>query len=408
MESLIKVKKIVKEGTCIMIDYEVSDSLNEFFDLENKFKVDYYENVEKVPDSLAVIPFISNVLPIIWLTNGTLEIEELDDEYANSINKTRKAFNTMYNTNIFKGKIKIKKRVKNSKKENKNKIKNISVFCSGGVDSTLSLIECLKSNKKPLLVTIWGTDVWDYNEKGWNSLKSYSSELGKKLKLNNCYIKTNFRKFIYEHVLTEKLLKNKINDSWWRGIQHGIGLIAHIAPLSFLYNIKVHYVPATLNLKNTGATCGSFPTIDESVKFSDCKIIHSGYNYTRLEKVQEIIKYFKNSKVNLRVCFMDKEDKLNCCHCEKCFLTIMELVVLNERPCEWGFDISDEKISEIPKYLKIKASDSLINIEIWEDIINKAYQNKNNLLKNKNYKWILKYRNQKKFIQYVFWKRRKK
>ncbi len=401
MKSKIKVKKIIKKSNYIMVDYDVSENLIPFFNLDNKFKVDYYQNVECVPDSIAIIPFISNVLPIIWLTDSELIVDELDDNYSKSIDKTRKSFNNMYKTDIFKGKVTVGKTVKNI---SKNKKKNTSVFCSGGVDSTLSLVECLKQKYKPLLITIWGTDVWDYNKKGWESLNEYSSVIGKKLKLKNLYIKTNFRKFINEHVLTEKLLFGKINDSWWRGIQHGIGLLGHVAPLAYLYNITTHYIPATLNKKNLGATCGSFPTIDESVKFIDCNVKHSGYEYTRLEKVYEITKYFKNKDISLRVCYMDKGDKLNCCHCEKCYLTIMELVSICGNPRDWGFDITDEEIARIPLYLKEKASNSPINIEIWDDIIKHSYKNKEKIKSNPNYKWILKYKNQRNLLDYLLWR----
>ena len=401
MKSQIVIKNISKNGSHIKIDYTVSDNLKEFFNLDNKFEVDYYENVESIPDCVAVIPFVSNVLPIIWLSDSELVVESLDYDYSKSINKTRTNFNKMYKTDIFKGNVVVKNEIKHKKSRKKE---NVSVFCSGGVDSTLSIVKCLEKGYKPLLITVWGTDVWDNNNDGWKSLKNYSSKLLKKLKLKNLYIKTNFRKFIYEHVLTEKLLRGRINDSWWRGIQHGIGLLGHVAPLAYMHNIKIHYIPATLNKKNLGATCGSFPTIDESVRFLDCKINHSGYEYTRVEKVKKITEYFKNHEVDLRVCYMDKGDKLNCCHCEKCYLTIMELISIGEDPKNWGFDITDEEISKIPLYLKEKASDSPINIEIWDDIIKQSYKNIDFIKSNNNYKWILKYRNQRNLISYLIWK----
>ena len=401
MKSQIVIKNISKNGSHIKIDYTVSDNLKEFFNLDNKFEVDYYENVESIPDCVAVIPFVSNVLPIIWLSDSELVVESLDYDYSKSINKTRTNFNKMYKTDIFKGNVVVKNEIKHKKSRKKE---NVSVFCSGGVDSTLSIVKCLEKGYKPLLITVWGTDVWDNNNDGWKSLKNYSSKLSKKLKLKNLYIKTNFRKFIYEHVLTEKLLRGRINDSWWRGIQRGIGLLGHVAPLAYMHNIKIHYIPATLNKKNLGATCGSFPTIDESVRFLDCKINHSGYEYTRVEKVKKITEYFKNHEVDLRVCYMDKGDKLNCCHCEKCYLTIMELISIGEDPKNWGFDITDEEISKIPLYLKEKASDSPINIEIWDDIIKQSYKNIDFIKSNNNYKWILKYRNQRNLISYLIWK----
>lgn len=400
----IVVKEVKIEKNNIYIDYDVSEDLKEFFNLENKFHADYFEDVSKVPHSVAVIPFVANVLPIIWLTDSTLYLDELDEKYFKTIVKTRKAFNEMYKLDIFKGKVVVKNKVKNVVK----KKENCSVFYSGGVDSTYSFVDILKQKKKPLLITIWGTDVWDHNEEGWQSLKENSIKCGQEYKLKNLFIKTNFRKFIYEHVLTEKLLKGKINDSWWRGIQHGIGLLGHVAPLAFKYNITTHYIPATLNNKNDGSTCGSYPTIDESVKFINCDIIHSGYDKTRLEKVEDIINYFKSisKKFDLRVCYMDKGSKLNCCKCEKCYLTIMEILVNKENPNDWGFNITDSEIGQIKDFLLKNASDSSINIEIWDAIIKKAHENKEYIMSNNNYKWILKYKNQKGFMSKLFRRKR--
>ncbi len=398
MKSQLIIKNIIKKDKSIKVEYDVTGKLREFFDMNNKFEITYSESIDSVPNSIAIIPFVSNVLPIIWLSNTELIIEELDYNYYKSIDKTRNNFNSMYNTEIFKGIVKVNNKVKNPKSTKKE---NSSVFCSGGVDSTFSLVECLNNNIKPLLITIWGGDVWSHNVEGWNSLKEYSSDLGKKLKLKNLYIKTNFRKFIYEHTLTEKLLSGRINDSWWRGIQHGIGLIGHVAPLAYLHNITTHYIPATLNCKNLGATCGSFPLIDESVRFMNCKIIHSGYKFTRLEKVHKIVNDFENKDIKLRVCYMDKGSQLNCCKCEKCFMTVMELITAKAKPQNWGFDITDEEIGNIPKYLKKNASDSPISIEIWDDIINYCQKHKELVKNNKNYKWILNYRNKRNIVEYL-------
>ena len=366
MEKIV-IKSVNVEKNDISIDYEVSNGLKKYFNLENKFHAHYYEDISIVPKEIAVIPFISNVLPIIWLTNSELIIDSLEEKYANSIDKTRNAFNEMYNVNIFKGKVTVhnKKIIKSLNIE-----ENVSVFYSGGVDSTSSLVSCFEKNEKPLLITIWGTDVWDHNIEGFESLKENAESCGKKYNLQNLFIKTNFRKFIYEHELTKGLLEDRINDSWWRGIQHGIGLIGHIAPYAYIKNIKMHYIPATLNNKNSGATCGSFPTIDESVKFLDCSICHEGYELDRLDKVNHIVNYFEKKKETfpLRVCYMDKGRKLNCCQCEKCYLTIMELISLKKDPNKWGFEVTRKTMCDIPKYLYEKASDSPINVEIWNRI----------------------------------------
>lgn len=67
------------------VDYDITKDLEDFFNMDNKFKVEYGESIENVPKSIAVIPFVSNVLPIIWLTDSKLEIDELDKNYYDSI-----------------------------------------------------------------------------------------------------------------------------------------------------------------------------------------------------------------------------------------------------------------------------------------------------------------------------------
>lgn len=387
----IKVEKVNIKENIIHVDYTVSEDLQKFFNMENKFKIQYGENIEDVPEEIAIIPFVSNVLPIIWLTNSTLEIERLDENYFKSIEETRKAFQNIYKDAKFEGKIIVKKLVK-TQDYISNEKENCSVFFSGGIDSVSSLVSVI--HKNPLLITIWGTDVWDYNEEGWKSLKDLALEYSEKLHLKNLFIKTNFRKFIYEHVLTKELLEGKIDDSWWRGIQHGIGLLGHVAPYAYKYNIKTHYIPATLNVKSQkGTTCGSCPEIDETVQYANCHIVHEGYDKTRIEKAAHIVNYFKNEgkTMKLRVCYMDKGDKLNCCECEKCFLSIMEILSQKVDPNDWGFEITGEQLRNIHSFLKEKANPSPINKEIWMDIKNEFAKDKKYWKKQKDIKWIFKY-----------------
>ena len=123
----IKVEKVNIKENIIQVDYTVSEDLQKFFNMENKFKIQYGENIEDVPEEIAIIPFVSNVLPIIWLTNSTLEIERLDENYFKSIEETRKAFQNIYKDAKFEGKIIVKKLVK-TQDYISNEKENCSVF----------------------------------------------------------------------------------------------------------------------------------------------------------------------------------------------------------------------------------------------------------------------------------------
>lgn len=389
MEKIV-VKKVIVEGSDIKVDYDVTDGLKKFFDFNNKFYAHYYDDISNVPKEIAVIPFVANVLPIIWLTDSELVIDGLEKEYADSIDSTKKSFNSMYKTDIFKGKVTVGKRVKITSSE---KSKNVSVFYSGGVDSASSLVSCLEKNVKPLLITIWETDVSGRNVDDFQALKENAEYIGKKYDLENLFIKTNFRNFIYENILTSDLLNGRIGDSCWHRIQHCLGLIGHVAPYAYTRNISLHYIPVTLNNRNTVSTCGSFPAIYESVKFMDCKINQEGYELDILEKLKHIVDYFNdlNETFSLRACYMDNGKEHNCYECEKYYLTIMGLILLKQDPNNWGLSVDKNRLLEIPNYLKERASDSLINAETWNRIKKEFIKNKKIFKKYSALDWIYKY-----------------
>ena len=387
--NLIQVKKVIIKENTIEVDYKVSEDLQLFFDLENKFKVEYGENIEEVPEEIAIIPFVSNILPIIWLTNSNLEIEKLDKDYFESIEKTKKAFMQMYPKVKWEGKINVKNIVKSKKKSEEKE--RTSMFFSGGVDSTSSLITVEKNN--PILITIWGSDILDYDELGWKEAKETVERFGKQFGLENKYLKSNFRKFIKEQELTKEF-QPKLKDSWWHGVQHGIGLIGHVAPYGYKYNITTHYVPATYTKKDKNVTCASYPTIDESVKFMNCNIVHEGFDKTRQQKIKNICDYCKRTskKIELRVCYMERGDKLNCCHCEKCYRTILAIISEKQDPRLYGFKITKKSLNDIEKEIKKKKLITKATKKMWKEIRKKFLTDKKFWKSQEEVKWIIKYR----------------
>ena len=93
-----------------------------------RFYVEYDENIEKVPDSILIVPFICNVLPIVWITDATLIVDKIDKNFYESIDKFKKGYIDMYPQIKFKGKIKYNKLEENHSKQ-KDKIS--AAFFSG-------------------------------------------------------------------------------------------------------------------------------------------------------------------------------------------------------------------------------------------------------------------------------------
>ena len=64
------------DGNRIDYQYRASEEISGYFKEKSMF-IEYTSSVESVPKSLLAIPFVANVLPIIWMTDSTLWIEEI-------------------------------------------------------------------------------------------------------------------------------------------------------------------------------------------------------------------------------------------------------------------------------------------------------------------------------------------
>lgn len=379
----IKLIEIEKNKNKILYQYEISDNLKRYF-TRYDFFIEYPENIENVPDGVAAIPFVCNVLPIIWLTNSHLIINELDNNFLECISKIKQGYVDMYPDANFLGNIFVKNAIDYSYTPSEK----CSVFFSGGLDSYATLISHL--DEKPILVSIWGSDVEVSNIDGWKKVEKLLNETSKKYDLNKCIIRSSFREFDLEGRL-ENTFKSFLNDGWWHGVKHGIGLIGHVAPYAWLHRIKYQYI-ASSNCPSDGkVTCASHPSIDNQVRFCSCQVVHDGFEMSRQDKIKHIIKYSHqtNDYLQLRVCWKSKKGN-NCCNCEKCFRTIMGFFVEGEDPKKYGFEYTSDIFSKI-KYFTLVDGD--LNIRQWIHIQRAALKNKHKLKQTKYYyqiKWFFK------------------
>ena len=132
----IKLNAINTRNGSVEYEFEISEDLKKFFS-GSKFIIEYNENIEKVPKSILSVPFVGNVLPIVWLTESTLFIEELDREFYYAIPKIKDGYVKMYPESKFDGKIVVSRLVKCEKDAISGKT---ALLYSGGVDSTYTCV----------------------------------------------------------------------------------------------------------------------------------------------------------------------------------------------------------------------------------------------------------------------------
>lgn len=322
--------------------YSIKGEWSKYFKLEESFIIEYSKNIDNVPPNVAIVPLLCNILPIAWVFDAEIIINEIDKDFYEGIEDFKQGYKDMYPMLDFRGKINCKKLIENRQEGSDN----CATFFSGGVDAYQTLISHI--DERPDLITVWGADITFEDEKGWNLVNKHITKIADENDLEYVSIKSSFRRVINDEEL-DKYLSQTMKESWWHGFQHGIGLLGHVAPYAYQYKIKTVYFASSFTAADKGKiTCASDPSIDNFVKFSDCHVIHDGYDFSRQDKIHRICEYVKKTRKNiqLRVCWISNGGS-NCCHCEKCYRTILGIIAEKENPSEYGFNYSDDDFTEM-------------------------------------------------------------
>lgn len=394
----IVLKETNLSENVIEYKYEIQGNFTKYFTSKRSYKIKYTESIVNVPKSICNIQFVSNILPLVWIFDAELYLDELDYNYNESIDEFKNGYIKMYNYLDLKGKIYINKIIKNEYKLSSK----VGAFFSGGLDATSTVVSHYE--EKPLLINIQGSDVNLKYKNVSQNVKKYLKNVADNLELNITFIESEFRTLINERVIN-KYIKKLVHDNYWHGFQHGIAIISHAAPISYLYGLEKVYIASSFSEKNH-APCASDPTIDNFVKLSLTKVIHDGYNFDRIDKSKNVADFINkyNKKINIRVCLDDYRVD-NCCKCEKCYRTIFNVAANGYDPSIIGFDLSEKDYKNIEYAIKNKI---FVQYPIlWKDI-QKSFLEHPELRKDPRYTWIYEYdfdkvnNSKKKYIYKIY------
>lgn len=367
--SRIKVSNILIKDNRIEICYDVSKELEHFFNIhQHVFWLEYSEDVSNVPAAIAVIPFVCNVLPAIWLTDSTLELAEIDKFFFESVEEFKQGYKRMYPMLEFKGNVQVGRVVSCDHSTNGGN----AAFFSGGVDAFTTLI-CHKE-EYPTLITLRGADVKLDDEDGWGSVFQHLQATVKQFELPKpITVASNFRSFICEGTLSELVAAS--GDGWWHGFQHGIGIISHAAPVAWLRHLSKVYIASSIAY-GVNVSCASHYTIDNFLRFGSCSVVHDQAQHNRQEKIQIITKYCRENSqsIDTRVCWISRGGQ-NCCKCEKCLRTMLAFMAEGESPEQYGFHYTDENLKDSEAIVKgslFYASDGVRSD--WTYVINRFHE----------------------------------
>lgn len=317
-------------GGRIVYRYELQGNWKKLFRAEKNFAVTYPFDVEKIPESVRIIPLLSLVVPVSWVCDAEVIVPICDRDFEVCLDAVKAGYRKMYPMISFDGQFKAGLIESNSDSES---CKKTLVCFSGGVDafsSTLSHIQ-----EKPLLVSIWGSDVPWEDAEGWKPIETLVQRHAKILGVDSITLRSSFRDILIPKKINEVV--SAAGDNWWHGFQHGIGILGHMAPVAFAMNAGKVIIASSFTADDV-YTCASDPTIDNHVRFCGAEVVHDGYDLNRQEKVQQIVEYSEanNVEIPLHVCW-EKKGGDNCCHCEKCWRTMLGIYAEGADPRRFGF-----------------------------------------------------------------------
>ena len=297
----------------------------------------------EVPESIAVVPAVANLIPFAWVFDCTLEVARLDKAFYDAIPRIKKGYVDMLPKLDLKGGLEVDSIVRDT--GNCEAKDSPLMLFSGGVDAWCTLVRHV--NEKPHLVSIWGADIGCDNVEGWSIVNDHSKTVADSFGLSYSYVKSNLREMIDYRALDDYLDNRNTGYNWWHELQHGIGMLSLTVLLAFVVDAPRTYIASTFFSGDKGCyTCASDPTIDNKFEAGLMRGVHDGYELTRQDKIGTIVAYSSHADVpvNLRVCFHTQTGG-NCCRCEKCGRTILGIYAAGGDPCNFGFSYTPVKLA---------------------------------------------------------------
>lgn len=378
----IKLEKIKVVRNKIYYDYQISSDAIQFFNIKHKFYIEYMTdiNFDVVPQSILAIPFVTNLLPLSWIFGVEIIVDKLDEAFFNSIEKMKNGFSSIYPDVLVQNNITVTE-VENNEYKTTNRT---TCLFSGGVDATFSFFRHCKEDIT--LFNVWGVDVGIDDMQAHLEMERYFHKISAEFDVSYICIKSSIRTFYNENFLNTEAYK-VIKDYWWHGAQHSIGLLSLLAPYNYINGVKVNYIASTFTKKefDMGVKCISYPIVDNALVMANTQVYHDGYDYERIEKIKYIcdVRKKKNLNLDLKVCFNYRDGK-NCSFCEKCFRTMMGILIWDDEINKYGFEMKHKNALKIKNFLDTTE----IGIFRWQPIQEMYRLNPT----NKNIRWFKHYR----------------
>lgn len=330
MKSIILDKVEVSENL-VQYHYSCSKELEKYFAKRVMF-IEYEESVENVPLSILTIPFVNCMLGLVWMSDSVLFVDEIDETYYKSVARLKLAYEELHGCPGLKGLF-----VPSIIKENDliKSDESILLF-GGGIDCQSSFLRNSTKVKYVLNIYGWLQSIEDNNMVDISD-KCVAEKFAKQMGISALHARSNFASQFNLSVI-DKYLTSKLGSSYWFAFLHSMAFISIATPLAFAKDVSSIIIASSYTKGRANRHCGSFITTDSEFAFAKLgHVTHDGFELNRNDKVSLIVDYQKkiNKPYHLQVCSFND---CNCCECEKCFRTIVDIISLGGDPLQFGFE----------------------------------------------------------------------
>lgn len=340
--SVIVHEPTISEST---IECEVTPprELRRFF-AGDTFQAQYDVDVSDVPPALAVVPVLAHVCPVAWANGVDVEAPAVDETFLDALEDVGNTLHEMYPRFMEGGRIRPREAVETRPERSADSYDDVGMLFTGGVDSIASYVR--HREEDPALITVQGWVVDVGEDDRWQGVKQNVESFANDRGLEQRDIRTNALSFLDTPML-QAHYKRYVDGAWYSSVGHGLGLLALCAPLADALGLETIYIAAS-HTEEFDQPWGSHPDIDDRVRWTHTRGNHDGFELTRQDKVDLLADYAREEgrTFPLRTCIVDEAGG-NCNECEKCYRTMVGLVLAGLDPGEFGYEMDERTFDEI-------------------------------------------------------------
>lgn len=331
MENLV-LESIDVDKNRVKYHFSYSAGLAGYFTTRELFVV-YDRDVSHVPEGILAIPFVGSFIALTWVTHSVLWVKDLDLTFYRATSRLKVAYQELYPHYQLGGRLFVARLHEHPALTGTNR--SLLLF-SGGMDAHTSYIR--NRDKELLLCNVqgWYDELNSTDraaEADFRDILKFAAEEGRE----HTFIRSNFAKVVHA-AYYDRRVGRKIGYGWWYGFLHSMAFISTAIPIAYLGGISEIIIASSFWMNTTGV-CASYATTD--VEFQFCQtghVKHDGADLNRQQKAQIIVDYQRRlgRPYPMRVCSFNDH---NCCACEKCFRSILNIVAEAADIRDFGFYI---------------------------------------------------------------------